>query len=107
MTKPSDVAASETSTAVAWWSVYPTVVLYQGNITPANFDSLAGRLPISSTIAPRGRTPCLVTAPQAMNIYTRAGVGNVRYYTDTIYVSLPDNTNVGVSRGGVQAWRTW
>jgi hypothetical protein len=128
MTKPTDVASSETSAAVAWYSVYPTILLFQGNISPASLNSLAGRQVFESpngtptdscyrttdpsNIYPfhlsgggwyvgyyyfnssyyydyvgftpglisyyrsKGRTPCLATAPQAMNIYTRAGVGS-------------------------------
>lgn len=41
MTKPTDVAGTESSTAVAWWSSYPTILLFQGNISSTY--SLAGR----------------------------------------------------------------
>ncbi len=51
------------------------------------------------------RTPCQASAPQAMNIYTSGG--SVTYYTDTLQLSLPDDKNVGVERGGVWGWRTW
>lgn len=158
MTKPSDVASSETSAAIAWWSLAPTILLFQGNIAPASLNSLAGRQVFESPngqptdscwratdtaensysltgggwyvgyyyfnssyyydyvgFSPayityyrsKNRPPCEATAPQAMNIYTRAGLGSVVYYTDTLYVNLPDYVNVGVARGGVQGWRTY
>ncbi len=48
MTKPSDTASAEASQAVAWWSVYPTVLLFEGNITSSNLSSLAGRQVLES-----------------------------------------------------------
>ena len=158
MTKASDIALTETSTAIAWWSTYPTVLLFQGSISSTN--SLAGRQVFESTngspsdscnragdaalgyqsyhltgggwyvgfyyfnswydydyvgIPPtyvnyyrgKGRTPCAMAAPQMMNIYTRAGLSSVSYYSDTLQISLPDNSNVGVERGGLWGWRTW
>ena len=158
MTKPSDVASTESSTAVAWWSLYPTILIFQGNISSA--DSLAGKQVFESPngtpsdscnrpgdralgyqsyhltgggwyvgyyyfnssyyydyvgVSPgyiayyrsKGRTPCGMSAPQAMSIYTRAGLGSVKYYSDTLQISLPDNVNVGVERGGTWGWRTW
>jgi hypothetical protein len=54
-----------------------------------------------------GRTPCLVTAPQAMNMYTRDTLSSFTYFTDDIFINLPDNVNYGVARAGVQAWRTY
>lgn len=55
----------------------------------------------------KGRTPCSAAVPQAMNIYTRGWLGSVMYYADTLQISLPDDTNVGVERGGLRGWRTW
>jgi hypothetical protein len=56
----------------------------------------------------KNRPPCLAYASQTMNIYTRAGLGSVPYATNLLYgVNLPDYTNVGVARDGVQGWRTW
>jgi hypothetical protein len=162
MTKPTDVATTETSTIIAWWSTEPTILMFQGNIVPANGDSLAGRQVFETPngansdtcfheatdavlgysafhvtgsgwfvgyyyfgsdyyydyvgMTPglityyrqKNRPPCEGIAPQAMNIYTRAGLGSVEYYTDTLYVNLPDDVNVGVARGGLPAgWRTY
>jgi hypothetical protein len=53
------------------------------------------------------RTPCLITVPQAMNIYAYDATSSSVYFTDTLYVNLPDLVNVGVARAGVAAWRTW
>lgn len=50
------------------------------------------------------RTPCLMSAPQAMKIYSR---DTSTYFTDTLYINLPDRVNYGVARAGAQAWRTW
>ena len=51
------------------------------------------------------RTPCLVTLPQTMKIYTR--LGSQAYFNDTLYYNLPDQVNYGVSKNNVQAWRTY
>ncbi len=53
------------------------------------------------------RTPCLVTIPQAMNMYQYDTAGSFTYFTDTLYWNLPDTVNYGVARNGVQAWRTY
>ncbi len=52
-----------------------------------------------------GRVPCLVTIPQKMSLYTHTG--SAQYFTDTLYWNVPDATNYGVARNGVQAWRTY
>jgi len=51
------------------------------------------------------RTPCLVTLPQTMKIYTPTG--SQSYFSDTLYWNLPDQVNYGVAKNGVQAWRTY
>lgn len=50
-------------------------------------------------------TPCLVTLPQTMKIYTPTG--SQSYFSDTLYWNLPDQVNYGVAKNGVQAWRTY
>jgi hypothetical protein len=77
------------------------------------FDSkydydIVGLTPDAITIYRKNsRTPCLISAPQTMSAYTRATLSSDDYYNDTLYISLPDQSWVGVSRGGLQAWRTW
>ena len=51
------------------------------------------------------KTPCLVTVPQTMKIYSRSG--SQAYFNDTLYWNLPDKVNYGVSKNNVQAWRTY
>jgi hypothetical protein len=53
------------------------------------------------------RPPCLITIPQAMRMYARDTLSSSVYFTNTLYINLPDHTNYGVARAGVQAWRTW
>ena len=50
-------------------------------------------------------TPCLVTLPQTMKIYTPTG--SQSYFSDILYWNLPDLVNYGVAKNGVQAWRTY
>lgn len=54
-----------------------------------------------------GRIPCLVTIPQTMLIYSNDTSSSTPYVYNTLYWNLPDYVNVGVSRAGVQAWRTY
>ncbi len=159
MNKPSDVASTEISQAVAWWQPYPTILLFEGQIassldlagrqvfesangTPSDSCYRSGdRLDDGTYLYPyqitgggwfvgyyyfdgrydydyvgyppswieyyrtHGRTPCQASAPQAMRIYTSGG--SVTYYTNTLQIKLPDNTNVGVERGGLWGWRKW
>jgi hypothetical protein len=158
MSKPPDAASTEITVAIAWWSIGPTVLQFQGEI--ASSLDLAGRQVFESAngsssdscwrsgdvvegyalqpfhitgggwfvgyyyfndwwdydyvgyspdvvtyFRDKMRTPCQASAPQAMNVYTSNG--SVTYYTDTLQISLPDDTNVGVERGGVWGWRSW
>lgn len=158
MTKPPDFpdgSPTETNVAVAWWSIWPTVLLFEPTIGASK--SFAGRQvfespngsPSDSCYFPdaaaepfhltgagwfvgfyffdnrwhydyvgfspaliayyraHNRTPCLATAPQAMKLYTLDTLGSQTYFTNTLYVNLPDDTWVGIARDGVQGWRTW
>lgn len=159
MTKPSDLPSGETSTAVAWWSGDPTIMLYDQTLSSSSY--MAGRQAFESpgpsqsdschfvgskyagaelgVNVPLGgwfvgyyyfnnrweydyvgmfsaavtyyrqmhRVPCEVALNQQMNICTRGCTTNSGYFSDTLYWNIPDGTNVGTARAGVQAWRTW
>lgn len=158
MTKPTDLpdrSPAETSTAVAWWSLAPTIALFEQTIGSSKY--MAGRQVFEAQlgwafdscyfdgsiydpyklsaggwyvgfyffnnkweydyvgITPgainyyrlKSRTPCLMHANQGMRMYSRDTSTSNEYFTDTVYVNLPDKLNYGVARAGVQAWRTW
>ena len=152
MTKPADIpTGGETTTAVSWYSLDPTIMLFQGGIPSSR--SLAGRqvfevagVPSDTCwqkLAPNSLyahadltgggwyvgyyyfdnsyhydyvgmfsdavkyykglvpnsinvTPCLVTLPQTMKIYTPTG--SQSYFNTTLYWNLPDQVNYGVAK---------
>ena len=160
MTKPADLPdlnPSETTSTAGWWSLDPTIMLYDETI--GSSKSLAGRQVFEVAGAPNdtcwfqnslyaysdltgggwfvgyyffnnrfeydyvgmyseavsyykglvpnstNRTPCLVTLPQTMKIYTVTG--SQSYFNDALYWNLPDQVNYGVAKNGVQAWRKY
>ncbi len=158
MTKPTDLPdliPSEASTAIAWDSAYPTVMLFDQTLGSSKylaghqvFETSGGAssdtcwfpgsiyLPMGlsgggwhvgfyffnnrwhydyigflpATISyyrSNSRTPCLVTIPQQMRSYALDTLSSSAYFTNTLYINLPDLVNYGVARAGVQAWRTW
>lgn len=53
------------------------------------------------------KVPCEVALDQKMNICTHGCTFSSNYFSDVLYWNIPDNTNYGTARAGVQAWRTW
>jgi len=158
MTKPSDtpnLSPAETSVAVAWYSLIPTVLVFEQTIgsskymagrqvfeatngSPSDTCWFSGSSYLYSKLSGGGwyvgfyffnnkweydyvgmppaeityyrsnhRVPCLITMPQAMKAYQRDTLSSATYFTDTLYINLPDMVNYGVARAGVEGWRTW
>jgi hypothetical protein len=99
---PGSIYGSATLTGSGWF-----VGFYYFN-NSYDYDYVGMASAEVSYYRSNGRTPCLVTLPQALRLYTYGyGYGYYQYFSDTLYINLPDLTNYGVARAGVQAWRTY